>query len=103
MFEEIKQSLADFGVEFDVYFHEESLHADGAVERSIARLRELGHVYDKDGAVWLRTTEFGDDKDRVIIKSDGEAAYMAGDIAYYLNKRERGFDHNLRSEEHTSE
>ena len=95
MFEEIKQSLADFGVEFDVYFHEESLHADGAVERSIARLRELGHVYDKDGAVWLRTTDFGDDKDRVIIKSDGEAAYMAGDIAYYLNKRERGFDHNL--------
>ena len=95
MFEEIKQSLADFGVEFDVYFHEESLHADGAVERSIARLRELGHVYDKDGAVWLRTTEFGDDKDRVIIKSDGDAAYMAGDIAYYLNKRERGFDRNL--------
>ncbi|HLS03993.1 MAG TPA: arginine--tRNA ligase [Actinomycetales bacterium] len=95
MFEEIKQSLADFGVEFDVYFHEESLHADGAVERSIARLRELGHVYDQDGAVWLATTKFGDDKDRVIIKSDGDAAYMAGDIAYYLNKRERGFDRNL--------
>ncbi len=95
MFEEIKSSLADFGVEFDVYFHEESLHAEGAVERSIARLRELGHVYDEGGAVWLRSTEFGDDKDRVIIKSDGDAAYMAGDIAYYLNKRERGFNRNI--------
>lgn len=95
MFAEIKRSLREFGVQFDVYFHEESLHADGAVERSITRLRELGHVYDKDGAVWLKTTEFGDDKDRVIVKSDGDAAYMAGDIAYYLNKRERGFDRNL--------
>ncbi|CAM5791062.1 arginine--tRNA ligase [Cellulomonas persica] len=92
MFAEIKQSLHDFGVDFDVYFHEDSLHESGAVERAVARLRELGHVFDQDGATWLRTTEFGDDKDRVIIKSDGEAAYIAGDIAYYLDKRERGFD-----------
>ncbi len=92
MFEEIKSSLRDFGVEFDVYFHEDSLHESGAVDRAIARLRDLGHVYEKDGAVWLRTTTFGDDKDRVVVKSDGEAAYIAGDIAYYLDKRERGAD-----------
>ncbi|ROR73775.1 arginine--tRNA ligase [Bogoriella caseilytica] len=92
MFDEIKQSLADFGVTFDVYFHEDSLHESGAVERAIARLREAGHIFEADGATWLRTTDFGDDKDRVIIKSDGETAYIAGDIAYYLDKRERGFD-----------
>jgi arginyl-tRNA synthetase len=92
MFGEIKQSLHDFGVDFDVYFHEDSLHESGAVERAVARLREAGHIFEADGAIWLRTTEFGDDKDRVVIKSDGEAAYIAGDIAYYLDKRERGFD-----------
>ncbi|GEA80817.1 arginine--tRNA ligase [Cellulomonas sp. CW35] len=92
MFDEIKKSLHDFGVDFDVYFHEDSLHESGAVDRAVARLRELGHVYEQDGATWLRTTELGDDKDRVVIKSDGEAAYIAGDIAYYLDKRERGFD-----------
>ena len=92
MFAEIKSSLHDFGVDFDVYFHEDSLHESGAVEHAVARLRELGHVFDADGATWLRTTDFGDDKDRVVIKSDGEAAYIAGDIAYYLDKRERGFD-----------
>lgn len=92
MFTEIKTSLHDFGVDFDVYFHEDSVHESGAVERAVARLRELGHVFDSEGATWLRTTDFGDDKDRVVIKSDGEAAYIAGDIAYYLDKRERGFD-----------
>ena len=92
MFAEIKQSLHDFGVDFDVYFHEDSLHESGAVEHAVARLREHGHVFDADGAVWLRTTDFGDDKDRVVIKSDGQAAYIAGDIAYYLDKRERGAD-----------
>jgi arginyl-tRNA synthetase len=92
MFGEIKASLHDFGVDFDVYFHENSLHESGAVEHAEARLRELGHIFEADGAVWLRTTAFGDDKDRVIIKSDGNAAYIAGDLAYYLNKRERGFD-----------
>ncbi|WP_435736634.1 arginine--tRNA ligase [Cellulosimicrobium sp. PMB13] len=92
MFGEIKASLHDFGVDFDLYFHEDSLHESGAVERAVARLRESGHVFEQDGATWLRTTDFGDDKDRVVIKSDGEAAYIAGDIAYYLDKRERGFD-----------
>jgi arginyl-tRNA synthetase len=95
MFGEIKASLHDFGVDFDVYFHEDSLHESGAVKRAVARLRELGHIYEADGATWLRTTEFGDDKDRVVIKSDGEAAYISGDLAYYLNKRERGFERNL--------
>ncbi len=92
MFGDIRASLADFGVHFDVYFHENTLHETGAVERAVARLRELGHIFDQDGAVWLRTTAFGDDKDRVVIKSNGEAAYISGDLAYYLNKRERGFD-----------
>jgi len=93
MFTEIRSALADFGVEFDVYFHEDSLHESGAVPRSVEILRERGHVYDEDGAVWIRTTEFGDDKDRVVFKSDGDPAYFAGDIAYYLDKRERGADH----------
>jgi arginyl-tRNA synthetase len=92
MFTEIKKSLRDFGVEFDVYFHENDLHASGAVERAIARLTDLGVMYEKDGATWLRTTDYGDDKDRVVIKSDGEPAYISSDLAYYLNKRERGFD-----------
>jgi len=92
MFAEIKATLHDFGVDFDVYFHENDLHDSGAVERAIARLRELGRIYEQDDAVWLRTSDFGDDKDRVVIKSDGEAAYIAGDLAYYLDKRERGFD-----------
>ncbi|HEX7834654.1 MAG TPA: arginine--tRNA ligase, partial [Pseudolysinimonas sp.] len=78
-----------------VYFHEDSLHESGAVERAIERLDELGHIFEADGATWLRTTEFGDDKDRVIIKKDGEGAYMSGDLAYYLDKRERGFERNL--------
>ncbi len=92
MFGEIKAALHGFGVDFDVFFHEDTLHESGAVDRAVARLREAGHVFESDGATWLRTTDFGDDKDRVIIKSDGDAAYIAGDIAYYLDKRERGFD-----------
>jgi arginyl-tRNA synthetase len=92
MFEEIKASLHDFGVDFDVYFHENSLHESGAVGHAIERLRALGHMYEKDGALWLRTTDFGDDKDRVVVKSDGDPAYISGDLAYYLDKRERGFD-----------
>jgi arginyl-tRNA synthetase len=92
MFQEIRESLHDFGVDFDVYFHENSLYESKAVDRAIARLRELGHIFEADGAIWLRSTTFGDDRDRVIIKSDGEAAYIAGDLAYYLDKRSRGFD-----------
>ena len=92
MFQEIRESLHDFGVDFDVYFHENSLYESKAVDRAIARLRDLGHIFEADGAIWLRSTTFGDDRDRVIIKSDGEAAYIAGDLAYYLDKRSRGFD-----------
>ena len=92
MFDEIRASLHDFGVDFDVYFHENSLYESGAVNKAIARLRELGHIFEADGATWLRSSEYGDDRDRVIIKSDGEAAYIAGDLAYYLDKRGRGFD-----------
>jgi len=84
--------MHDFGVEFDVYFHENTLHESGAVDRAVARLTDLGVMYDKDGATWLRTTDYGDDKDRVVIKSDGQPAYISSDLAYYLNKRERGFD-----------
>ncbi len=92
MFAEVKATLEAFGVHFDVYFHENDLYDSGAVERAVARLRELGRIFEADGAVWLRTTDLGDDKDRVVIKRDGNAAYIAGDLAYYLNKRERGFD-----------
>jgi arginyl-tRNA synthetase len=92
MFGEIKLSLEEFGVHFDVYFHENSLYESGAVQKAIERLRELGHIYEQDGAIWLRSTTFGDDRDRVVIKSDGDTAYIAGDLAYYLDKRERGFD-----------
>jgi arginyl-tRNA synthetase len=92
MFTHIKKSLHDFGTDFDVYTHEESMHTTGRVEQAIARLRETGNIYEKDGATWLRTTEFGDDKDRVVIKSDGQPAYIAADLAYYLDKRQRGFD-----------
>lgn len=95
MFGEIKASLHEFGVDFDVFFHEDSLHESRAVERAVERLREQGHIFEQDGATWLRTTDLGDDKDRVIIKSDGQAAYIAGDLAYYLDKRERGFDRNI--------
>ena len=92
MFAEIKQSLHDFGVDFDVFFHENTLHESGAVERAIDRLREQGQMFERDGALWLRTTAYGDDKDRVVVKSDGQPAYISGDLAYYLDKRERGFD-----------
>ncbi|HEY0696157.1 MAG TPA: arginine--tRNA ligase, partial [Kribbella sp.] len=92
MFAQIKAELHAFGVDFDVYFHENTLHESGAVERAIARLTEMGNTYESGGALWLRTEKYGDDKDRVIIKSDGEAAYISGDLAYYLDKRERGFD-----------
>ena len=92
MFQQIRESLHDFGVDFDVFFHENTLYESGAVERSIAKLKAQGHTFEQDGATWLQSTTFGDDRDRVIIKSDGTTAYIAGDIAYYQDKRERGFD-----------
>jgi len=95
MFGDIKAALHEFGVRFDVYFHENELHESGAVERAIRRLSDLGAIYEADGATWFRSTDYDDDKDRVVIKSDGEAGYISGDLAYYLNKRERGFERNL--------
>ncbi|MBX3098176.1 MAG: arginine--tRNA ligase [Salinibacterium sp.] len=95
MFGDIKAALHEFGVRFDVYFHENELHESGAVEKAITRLRDLGAIYEADGATWFRSTDYDDDKDRVVIKSDGEAGYISGDLAYYLNKRERGFERNL--------
>ena len=92
MFAEVKQSLHDFGVDFDVYFHENSLHESGAVDKAVSQLKESGQLYFADEAWWLRSTEFGDDKDRVVIKSDGQPAYVAGDLAYLRDKRERGAD-----------
>jgi arginyl-tRNA synthetase len=92
MFTHIKESLHEFGTDFDVYTHEESMHTSGLVDQAIARLRENGNIFEKDGATWLHTSAFGDDKDRVVIKSDGNPAYIAGDLAYYLDKRQRGFD-----------
>ena len=88
---EIREVLASFDVHFDVWFSEASLHDGGAVEQAVARLREQGHVYDAEGAVWLRTTDFGDDRDRVLIRANGEPTYFAADAAYYLSKKDRGF------------
>ncbi|HZN76612.1 MAG TPA: arginine--tRNA ligase [Micromonosporaceae bacterium] len=92
MLAEMEASLARFGVHFDVWFSERSMHTSGAVEHALDELRRQGHVYEADGAVWLRTTDFGDDKDRVLVRSNGEETYFAADAAYYVNKRERGFD-----------
>ncbi|UWX96225.1 arginine--tRNA ligase [Arthrobacter zhaoxinii] len=95
MFGDIKESLHNFGVDFDVFFHEDSLHENGQVAKLLEQLKGSENLYEKDGAWWLNSTAFGDDKDRVVIKSDGNAAYIAGDIAYIHNKRERGFDLNV--------
>ena len=92
MLKEMQASLRRFGVEFDVWFSERSLHTSGAIEHAIETLRGQGHLFEADGALWLRTTDFGDDKDRVLIRVNGEPTYFAADSAYYINKRERGFD-----------
>jgi arginyl-tRNA synthetase len=92
MFAEIQKSMEDFRVPFDVYFHENSLYESGAVDKAIEMLRGMGNIYEKDGATWLTSTKYGDDKDRVIIKSNGEATYFASDLAYYIDKRHRAID-----------
>ncbi|NJI58793.1 MULTISPECIES: arginine--tRNA ligase [Microbacterium] len=97
---EIKSSLDRFNVPFDVWFSERTLHAKDAsgtslIDQAVDRLREQGHVFDEDGAVWVRTTDFGDDKDRVIRRSNGEYTYFAADAAYYLNKGDRGFQNKI--------
>jgi arginyl-tRNA synthetase len=88
---EIERDLADLGVHFDRYYLESSLYTDGRVDDTVARLRATGLVYDRDGAVWLKTTRFGDDKDRVMIKGSGHPTYFVPDVAYHLTKWERGF------------
>ena len=90
---EQQQQLERFNTHFDVWFSERSLHESGSVPETLRHLEDLGHVFEQDGAVWMRTTDFGDDRDRVLIRSNGELTYFASDTAYYLNKRERGFDH----------
>ncbi len=89
--QQIKDTLEQFNVHFDVWFSEKSLHDSGAVEQAVQRLREQGHVFDADGAVWLRTTDFGDDRDRVLVRANGAPTYFAADAAYYLSKKDRGF------------
>jgi len=96
------QDLADFGIHFDAYFLESSLYEDGRIESTIEALRKTGKVFDRDGAVWLRTTEYGDQKDRVMIKSDGSPTYFLPDVAYHMDKWERGFHHviNVQGADH---
>ena len=96
--QEIKDSLARFNVEFDVWFSERTLHEggdDSLIEKAIERLRAQGHVYDEDDAVWVRTTDYGDDKDRVIRRGNGIYTYFAADAAYYLSKGDRGYQHKI--------
>jgi arginyl-tRNA synthetase len=92
MLELIKRTLARLGVTFDVWFSERTLHESGAIDAAVAELRERGVVEDRDGAVWLRSTLFGDDKDRPMIRSNGEPTYFGKDVAYYRDKRARGFE-----------
>lgn len=92
MFEEIKESLARFGVDFDVWYSESELFRSGLLQKALDTLRSQGRLYDHEGAEWIRTSEFGDDKDRVVRKNDGQFTYFASDISYHLEKRSRGFD-----------
>src|SRR5258707_570561 len=98
------EDLRAFGVRFDSYFLESSLYTDGAVEETVRMLREAGHTYESEGALWLRTTEFGDDKDRVMRKSDGTYTYFVPDVAYPLGKFRRGYDNavNVQGSDHHS-
>jgi len=94
--QEQQDQLDGFNTHFDVWFSERDLHADeahGSVADTLRSLKDNGHLFEADGALWMRTTDFGDDKDRVLIRSNGELTYFASDTAYYLNKRARGFDH----------
>jgi arginyl-tRNA synthetase len=90
-----RRTLDAFHVHFDVWFSERSLHDSGEVDRAVERLREQGHVFTSEGATWLRTTDFGDDRDRVLIRANGEPTYFAADAAYYLSKKDRGFEHKI--------
>jgi arginyl-tRNA synthetase len=87
-----KKVLVNFGTRFDIWFSERSLHSGDGIDKALATLKSQGHTYEDEGAIWLRTTDFGDDKDRVLVKSGGELTYFSSDTAYYLDKRRRGFD-----------
>lgn len=89
---DIHEDLAEFGVVYDEWFSERSLTSNGHIEKALAKLKEQGHTYEKDGAIWFKSTAFGDDKDRVVVRDNGQTTYFASDIAYHLNKFERGFD-----------
>src|SRR5205085_6753383 len=97
LLDQIKLTLERYGVRFDRFFSERTLHegSPSALQRAISAVMDAGHVYRSEGAVWLRTTTFGDDKDRVVVRSSGEPTYLAADIAYLQDKRERGFDRQL--------
>jgi len=97
MVSEIKKTMIRYGVDYDNYFSERSLHegSPSTVDRSIAEVKKGGHIYEHDGAIWLRSTSFGDDKDRVLIRSGGEPTYFASDVAYMESKRERGYEHQI--------
>jgi len=92
---DIRDDLAEFGVVMDQWFSERSLTESGLVEGTITRLRQAGFAYEKDGALWFRATDFGDEKDRVLVRENGQTTYIASDIAYHLDKRQRGFDRLL--------
>ena len=93
MVEEMKQDLEEFGVVFDRWYSEGEMKAGGAVERAVAELARAGHVYEAEGAKWFRATDFGDEKDRVVVRENGDSTYFASDIAYHREKFERGFEH----------
>ncbi len=90
--DDIRQDLEEFGVTYDQWFSERALVEDGAAERAIERLKKSGHVYEKEGALWFRSTDYGDEKDRVVVRENGQKTYFAHDIAYHMDKLERGFD-----------
>lgn len=90
--EDIRNDLAEFGVVYDQWFSERSLIESGAVQRAIERLRRSGHLYERDGALWFRSTDYGDEKDRVVVRENGQGTYFAHDIAYHMDKLERGFE-----------
>ncbi len=92
LLERIKNTLINYGITFDVWFSEKTLHVNKSIEEAIAKLKEQGHLFEQEGALWFRSTDFGDDKDRVLQKSNGQWTYIAADIAYLLNKVNRGFD-----------
>jgi arginyl-tRNA synthetase len=102
--EEQDRDLGEFRVRFDQYYLESSLYTDGRVDATVQSLEETGRVYERDGALWLRTTEFGDQKDRVMIRSDGTPTYFLPDVAYHISKWERGFRHviNVQGADHHS-